>query len=144
MASVAPVRIALPVAPVIRSVPAFVSVPLLRVPLCHCQLPVRVPVVDAQLPPSSVAPTPVPLTVPAKLPPPCMRIARPAATAEDEPLLNAIGTSVLIEVEVPAVLVRIPALVMLPPPVEELMAVPSACRSSVPPARLLMRPLVFR
>ena len=128
----------------IRSVPEFVSVPLLSVPPCHCQLPVSVPAVDVQVPPSSVAPTPVPLAVPAKLPPPCIRMLRPAVTAEDEPLLKAIGTSVLIDDDVPAVLVRVPALAMLPPPVEELMVMPSDCRSSVPAARLSMAPLVFR
>ena len=140
--SVAPVIVAVPAAPVTRSVPLLVRVPLLSVPARHCQLPASVPPEDDQLPPSSVPPTPTPVTVPAKLPPPTKLTSRPALTSTVAPLVKLTGTSEAIAAAVPAVLVSVPALLMLPPPVEEVMPI-SDCRSNVAPAALLRMPEVL-
>ena len=132
----------MPVAPVTRSVPVLVSVPLFSVPARHCQLPASVPPVEDQLPPSSVPPTPEPVTVPAKLPPPAKLTSRPAATSTVAPLVKLTGISVEIAAAVPAVLVSVPALLIEPPPVDDVMP-RSDCRSKVAAAALLRMPEVL-
>ena len=69
-------------------------------------------------------------------------ISRPALTSTVAPLVKLTGTNEEIAAALPAVLVSVPALLMLPPPVEEVMPM-SDCRSNVAPTALLRMPEVF-